>query len=34
MVGLDTLVHVVTKAYENCPNDEQHELFKLPDLSK
>jgi 3-hydroxyacyl-CoA dehydrogenase len=18
--------------YENCPNDEQHDLFKLPDL--
>lgn len=32
VVGLDTLVHVSNGIYENCPNDEQHELFKLPDF--
>ena len=30
VVGLDTLVHVANGIYENCPNDESHELFKLP----
>ncbi len=30
VVGLDTLVHVANGIYENCPNDEEHELFKLP----
>ena len=30
LVGLDTLVHVANGIYENCPNDEAHELFKLP----
>lgn len=30
VVGLDTLVHVANGIYENCPNDEVHELFKLP----
>jgi 3-hydroxyacyl-CoA dehydrogenase len=29
---LDTLVHVANGIYENCPNDEQHELFKLPEF--
>ena len=32
VVGLDTLVHVANGIYENCPNDERHELFKLPDF--
>ncbi|MCH4822873.1 3-hydroxyacyl-CoA dehydrogenase NAD-binding domain-containing protein [Gramella lutea] len=32
VVGLDTLVHVANGLYENVPNDEQHELFKLPDF--
>jgi 3-hydroxyacyl-CoA dehydrogenase len=32
VVGLDTLVHVANGIYENCPNDEQHELFKLPEF--
>jgi 3-hydroxyacyl-CoA dehydrogenase len=32
VVGLDTLVHVANGIYENCPNDEQHELFNLPDF--
>ena len=32
MVGLDTLVHVANGIYENCPDDEAHELFKLPDF--
>ncbi|SFS51777.1 3-hydroxyacyl-CoA dehydrogenase [Zhouia amylolytica] len=30
VVGLDTLVHVANGIYENCPEDEAHELFKLP----
>ncbi len=30
VVGLDTLVHVANGIYENCPNDEEHEIFKLP----
>ncbi|MGB5434707.1 MAG: 3-hydroxyacyl-CoA dehydrogenase NAD-binding domain-containing protein [Maribacter sp.] len=32
VVGLDTLVHVANGIYENCPDDEKHELFKLPDF--
>ncbi|MBA5793179.1 3-hydroxyacyl-CoA dehydrogenase/enoyl-CoA hydratase family protein [Flavobacterium sp. xlx-214] len=32
VVGLDTLVHVANGLYENCPNDEAHNLFKLPDF--
>jgi 3-hydroxyacyl-CoA dehydrogenase len=32
VVGLDTLVHVANGLYENCPDDEAHELFKLPDF--
>ena len=32
VVGLDTLVHVANGIYENCPTDEKHELFKLPDF--
>lgn len=32
VVGLDTLVHVANGLYENVPNDEAHELFKLPDF--
>ncbi|MGK0252622.1 MAG: 3-hydroxyacyl-CoA dehydrogenase [Mariniflexile sp.] len=34
VVGLDTLVHVANGIYENCPNDEAHNLFKLPDFIK
>ncbi len=30
VVGLDTLVHVSNGIYENCTDDESHELFKLP----
>ncbi len=30
VVGLDTLVHVANGLYENCPEDEAHDLFKLP----
>ncbi|WP_416443163.1 3-hydroxyacyl-CoA dehydrogenase NAD-binding domain-containing protein [Leeuwenhoekiella sp. A16] len=30
VVGLDTLVHVANGIYENCQDDERHELFKLP----
>ncbi len=32
VVGLDTLVHVANGLYEGCPNDEAHELFRLPDF--
>lgn len=32
VVGLDTLVHVANGLYENCPEDEAHDLFKLPDF--
>ena len=32
VVGLDTLVHVANGLYENVPNDEAHDLFKLPDF--
>ena len=32
IVGLDTLVHVANGIYKNCPEDEAHELFKLPDF--
>lgn len=32
VVGLDTLVHVANGIYENCPKDEAHNLFKLPDF--
>lgn len=34
VVGLDTLVHVANGIRENCPNDEQHTLFALPDFIK
>jgi len=30
VVGLDTTVNVATGIYENCPNDEFRETFKLP----
>ncbi len=32
MVGLDTLVHVARNTYDNCPNDEEREVFKIPAL--
>ncbi|WP_299607629.1 3-hydroxyacyl-CoA dehydrogenase/enoyl-CoA hydratase family protein [uncultured Aquimarina sp.] len=32
VVGLDTLVHVANGIADNCPDDERHELFKLPDF--
>ncbi len=32
VVGLDTLVHVANGIYQNCPEDEAHDLFKLPDF--
>jgi len=34
VVGLDTLVHVANGIGENCPEDERHELFQLPDFIK
>lgn len=30
VVGLDTLVHVANGLFENCPDDEAHDLFELP----
>jgi 3-hydroxyacyl-CoA dehydrogenase len=30
VVGLDTLVHVANGIYENCPEDEEHDVFQLP----
>ncbi|MBT8271136.1 MAG: 3-hydroxyacyl-CoA dehydrogenase family protein, partial [Bacteroidia bacterium] len=32
VVGLDTLVHVANGIYENCSDDEAHELFEIPDF--
>lgn len=32
VVGLDTLIHVANGLYENCPEDEARELFKLPNF--
>ncbi|MGB8699170.1 MAG: 3-hydroxyacyl-CoA dehydrogenase NAD-binding domain-containing protein [Thermosynechococcaceae cyanobacterium] len=32
LVGLDTLVYVVDNLYPAIPNDEQREVFKVPDL--
>ncbi|MBD0725729.1 3-hydroxyacyl-CoA dehydrogenase [Flavobacterium sp. L1I52] len=32
VVGLDTLVHVANGIYENCPDDEAHDLFQLPEF--
>lgn len=32
VVGLDTLAHVSNGLYEGVPDDEAHELFKLPDF--
>ena len=32
VVGLDTLVHVANGIYDNCTDDERHDLFKLPDF--
>ena len=31
VVGLDTLVHVANGLKTNCPNDEENDLFELPD---
>jgi len=30
--GLDTLVHVADNLYENAPNDEQRETFRMPEV--
>ncbi|MEO1011208.1 MAG: 3-hydroxyacyl-CoA dehydrogenase/enoyl-CoA hydratase family protein [Bacteroidota bacterium] len=32
VVGLDTLAHVANGIYENCKEDERHDLFKLPEF--
>ena len=32
VVGLDTLAHVAKGIFENCPHDEAHNIFELPDF--
>lgn len=32
VVGLDTLVKVAQGVYDNCPDDEQREIFKIPEF--
>ena len=32
VVGLDTLAHVANGLFKNCPEDEAHALFKLPEF--
>jgi 3-hydroxyacyl-CoA dehydrogenase len=32
VVGLDTLIKVANNLYEGLPNDEQRDIFKLPDI--
>ena len=32
VVGLDTMVHVAKGIYDNCKEDENREIFKLPDF--
>ena len=34
LVGLDTLIHVANGVYNNCPNDEMRNKFKLPKFIK
>jgi 3-hydroxyacyl-CoA dehydrogenase len=32
--GLDTTMHVANNLYENAPNDEQHEVFRVPTVMR
>jgi len=32
LVGIDTIAHVVKGTYDNCPNDEQRNVFVMPDV--
>ncbi|HKY64068.1 MAG TPA: 3-hydroxyacyl-CoA dehydrogenase NAD-binding domain-containing protein [bacterium] len=32
IAGIDTLAHVVKNTYDNCPKDEQHAIFVMPDI--
>ena len=32
VVGLDTLVHTANGVADNCPNDEMHDSFRIPDF--
>lgn len=32
LVGLDVLAHTVNTLWEGCPDDEEHELFKVPEF--
>ncbi|MFH1807265.1 MAG: 3-hydroxyacyl-CoA dehydrogenase NAD-binding domain-containing protein [Pseudomonadota bacterium] len=34
MVGIDTLVHVANNSYDNLPEDEKRDTFKVPDFIK
>ncbi|MEY3058773.1 MAG: hypothetical protein RL000_125 [Bacteroidota bacterium] len=31
VVGIDTMIHVAKGLYDNCPNDEARDQFKIPD---
>ncbi len=32
LVGVDTLAHVVKNTYDNCPNDEERNVFVMPEV--
>jgi len=32
LVGVDTLAHVVRNTYDNCPNDEERNVFVMPEV--
>ena len=32
MIGIDTLVHVSKNSYDNLPNDEERDIFKVPEF--
>jgi 3-hydroxyacyl-CoA dehydrogenase len=34
LVGLDTLVHVATNLYDSCPDDDERDMFVIPDFLK
>jgi len=34
LVGIDVLAHVTNTIYEGCPEDEQREIFQVPDFIK
>ncbi len=34
MVGIDTIIHVAQNVYDNCPEDENRDLFQTPEIFK